>query len=147
MKMGATSLPTASQLAAQITAIFQQYFGRPPAAGGLQFWSNAVTAGQVDDANLPLAIVQSAQAADKAYFMKNYPQLAEQIFPVNTPNAGTAPNQGPIVTSTAPISTAAQQAQAAAVTAAAGNTYTTGTISMPVIVGASILALLLLERK
>lgn len=112
-RLGATA-PSNAQLTSQIDAIFQKYFGRQPAAAGLQFWDNAVTTGQVTDENLPLAIVQSAQAADKAFFITNYPQLAEQVYGVQTPSTGTTPTTAPVVTSTAPQSAAATAAQQAA---------------------------------
>jgi len=141
MKMGDTAIPNATQLAAQITGIFQQYFGRVPAAAGLQFWANAVNTGQVDDNNLPLAIVQSAAPADKAFFMQTYPQLGEEIFTVNTPNAGTSPSQGPIVTTTSATTAAAQQA------ATTAGTDTSG-MSMPLMIGiAAVAGYLFWERK
>jgi hypothetical protein len=101
-RLGATTAPSASALASQVAAIFQKYFGRTPASAGLAFWENAVTSGAVTDANLPLAIVQSAAPTDKAYFTAKFPTLAQQVY--------NAPPASPVTTS-APTATATQQQQ------------------------------------
>lgn len=145
MNLGATPIPSATDLAAQITAIFQQYFGRAPAAAGLQFWAGQVTSGVVDDADLPLAIVQGAAPADKTYFMTNFPQLGEEVFGVQTPAAGTAPSGAPIVTTTQPVTASGQQSQTAAVQTAAAASTSSNTPLM--LAAAAAAAYFLLEKK
>jgi S-layer protein len=57
-----------SQSAAQnfVTAVFESLFNRAPLAGGLAFWSNAITSGSVTPGDAALAIAANAGSADTA---------------------------------------------------------------------------------
>jgi hypothetical protein len=143
MRLGATAIPGTAALTAQITAIFQQYFGRAPLAAGLAFWQNAVTSGQVDDANLALQIVLDAAPPDKTYFQTNYPQIAAQVYGVQNTPAGSTPSNAPVVTNTQATSATVADQQTAVTTAPTSSLF-----SSPLVIGALALgAYLMLEKK
>lgn len=140
MQLCGTAIPGMDALAAQITQIFQKYFGRVPLAAGLQFWQNSVANGSVDDANLPMAIVQAAAPADKLYFQQNFTQLAEQVYGPQTPAPGPTPLTAPVVTSTAPVSATGASANMAPVA-------TGSDIPLPLIAGGALLLYMFLGKK
>jgi hypothetical protein len=96
MHLGSVS---SAQATADVTAIFQQYFGRTPAASGLAFWVNALTTGVATEDNVALKIVQSAQSSDKAYFVAHFPQLAAQIYGSGTVTGSATPDSSNAATS------------------------------------------------
>lgn len=109
-RLGATTAQSTSTaaLTTQITDIYQTYFGRAPEAAGLAFWIQAVQSGNVADASLPLAIVQSAAAPDKAYFMTNFPNLVATVYGTSTtPAATVTPGTAAATTTAATTTTAA----------------------------------------
>lgn len=123
-------MPTADQLAAQITQIFQGLFGRNPASGGLTFWTNAVLSGSITDDQLPMQIALSAAPADEAYFEAHNPTVAAQVYSSTGPSVGTA---NPTTTSVTTLPTASGTQSTTPIVTPTATTTDTSLFSSPLV--------------